>query len=160
MTQAVITVAGIAPPGQGKKQGKVTDTVGGVWNVWADKLNLFNIGATYAITYEENEFKGQRFFVIKTATPQGTMPGMQQRAPSTHPNPPGIPPTTAKDEMIFVCGALNNALANPNIQPFSVNTTEMVAFINLVRQCWRLTLAKGPTPVEQGQQAMDDQIPF
>lgn len=154
MPQTTITVAGILPPGQGKKQGKVKDTAGGSWNVWGDKLHLFQMGATYDINYEENSFNNTTFYLIKSFAPASTAGA----TPAPQPRPATLPsamPVTSKDEQIFVCGALNNALANPNVSPFQLQTTDMVNFVNLIRHTWRQTLGKA-----QQNNAMDDEIPF
>lgn len=154
MPNAVITVAGILPPEQGKKQGKIKDTAGGSWNVWGDKLHNYQIGQTYNIVYEENEFNNSKFYVIKSFNAIGPVLAQPATPQPRAPMPAAMP--SAKDEMIFVCGALNNALANPNVQPFQIGTTEMVAFINLARQSWRLTLGKTPKSEDE----FRDEIPF
>ncbi len=154
--QTIITVAGITPPGVGKKQGHIIDSEGNKWNVWGDKLQNYRMGVTYDIIYEENEFNGKTFNVIKTAVPSNAQPVQPQRqAPQAA--PPQVHGFSPKDEMIFVCGALNNAMANPNSDPFRVQTTELITFINLLRTAWRNTLGKPPSQVGV---EMDDEIPF
>lgn len=167
MPQATIVVATIAPR-PGKKQGHVIDSNGGKWNVWNDKLHNYRAGVAYDITYEENDFNGTKFYVIKNADPsgqqsssgQGGGPGVLQPRPSTSPAAPVYP--TAKDEAIFVCGALNNAIANPNVQPMILTVTELATFVSTLRQVWRGTLGapKPQAAAQQQQNPMDDEIPF
>lgn len=153
MPQAVITVAGIMPPAEGKKQGKIKDSSGESYNVWGDKIHNYQVGETYNVNYENNEFNNTQFKLIKSFTHVSAQAG-QRRVDPRMP-PPGNMPPSNKDEHIFVCGALNNALSNPNVNPMAIATTEMVAFVNLLRQTWRLTLGK----VQQSQE-MNDEIPF
>lgn len=146
MNQDRITVAGITPPAVGKKQGKVIDTVGRSWNVWGDKLANYQMGKTYDITYEVNEFNDAKFNVIKTLKPvmeaSGLSgPGMQQPAQAAVQRPIGTQ-TTQKDEMIFVCGIINNAVANQNINPFELTATELITMVEKARQVWRNTFGK------------------
>lgn len=158
MPQAIITIAGITPPGTSKKQGKVTDSYGKTWNVWGDKLQNYRMGVTYDITYEENEYNGTKFYLIKTADPvqaappppQPGNPEPQQRA-ATQPSQPMNP---NKDEMIFICGALNNAFANQNTIPFELTAMEIATFVKKMQQVWRATL--GNRAVGD----MNDEIPF
>jgi len=158
MPQTTITVAGITPPAQGKKQGKIADTAGNNWNVWGDKLQNYRMGVTYNITYEENEFNNVRYNVIKNAEPAGqgtqqtTMPLAQPRVAMP---PPSV--ATPKDEMIFVCGALNHTLANQNISPLELTAMEIGDFVNKLRTVWKGTLGSQKSRSEG---EMDDAIPF
>lgn len=155
MSQATITVAGITPPEPGRKQGKITDTEGNRWNCWADKLQNYRMGVTYEINYETNEFNNKKFNVIKTANPSNAAP-----RPAAQPKSDGWPgpqPSLAaspKDEMIFVCGVVNNAMSNTNINPFEITLTELIAMVDKARSAWRNTLGKS-----QKADDMNDQIP-
>lgn len=155
MPNAVITVAGITPPGVGKKQGKVSDTTGGVWNVWGDKLHLYRMGVSYDITYEDGEFNGRHFKTIKTANPTNAAPAQATPQPQQHTAPP--PSNQNKDEMIFVCGALNNALSNPNAMPFELTAIELATFVKKIRQVWRATIGNSQ---QSSDDDMNDSVPF
>lgn len=152
----VITVAGITPPAPGKKQGKIHDTTGKSWNVWGDKLHNYAIGMSYNITYDTNEFNGAQFNVIKTAVVAAEQPPQAQMAkPQMQPQQYGLAPT-AKDEQIFVCGALNNAMANQNINPMMLTGPDIIGLVEKFRMAWRNTLGK----VQQNNSDMNDEIPF
>lgn len=155
MSQANITVAGITPPAAGKKQGDIIDTQGNKWKVWGDKLHLYQMGGSYSITYETNEFKGQQFNVIKTVNPAAPQqqPRVQQPAPVQAAQQGQQ--FTSKDEMIFVCGVINNAMGNSNINPFEITITEFISMVNKSRQAWRNTFGKSQSGGD-----MDDEIPF
>ena len=162
MNSAIITVAGVTPPGPGKKQGHVHDTDGNKWNVWADKIPNYRMGVSYEIKYEENEFNGKTFSVIKTANPANAAPVTPSghRAPA-QPKPsdgwPGPIPhqIDPKAETIFVCGLCNNAMANANVNPFEVTLTELIAFVDKARSAWRNTLGKA-----QRADDLNDEIPL
>ncbi len=156
--QATITVQAKQSPAIGKKQGKIQDTNGDLWNVWGDKLQNYREGVTYDIVYETNEFNGHTFNVIKTANPSnqkpstGALPQDGWPGPTPPPSvggirngvyPPHIPQVAnAKDEMIFVCGIVNNSMSNANINPFETTLTELIAMVDKARSAWRNTLGK------------------
>lgn len=145
MNNASITIAQVLLPEPGKKQGKVIDTLGNKWNVWADKLQNYRIGVSYDIKYEENEFNGKTFSVIKTANPSNNPPAHPARAaqkPTDGWPGPILQQPNAKDEMIFVCGVVNNAMSNTNINPFEITLTELIAMVDKARSAWRNTLGK------------------
>lgn len=157
MPQATITVAGITPPAPGKKQGKITDTSNGVWNVWGDKLPSYRMGVTYNITYEDSEFNGHKFYLIKTAEPAGQgasapMPRVDMPSPAA----PVFP--TKKDEMIFICGAFNNLMQGPGA--WERTTAEMAAKTNELKEVFRLTFAAKRAQQSHPSHEMDDEIPF
>ncbi len=176
MPAATITVQAKQSPAIGKKQGKVQDTNGSLWNVWGDKLQNYREGVTYDITYEESEFNGHRFNTIKTANPSNV--GGQQYAPNPTarpeaaprqapqdgwpgPNPrPVIPPSPrygATDEKtaerILVCGALNSVLENSNTVPSELSQAQVTAWINMFRNSWLDTFGR------RSEADLDDRIP-
>jgi len=164
MSQATITVAQIAPPAIGKKQGKVQDTNGGVWNVWADKLQLYREGVTYNIVYETQEFNGHQFNVIKTSTPANGTPtgspqlqtGVQLPQPAKQQPMFSAPAYTPKDEMIFVCGGFNNVMGNPATNPGTWTVAEMIDLVTKLRTAWRNTFGARPSAGDD----MNDSVPF
>jgi len=163
MPAATITVQAKQSPAIGKKQGKIQDTEGKLWNVWGDKLGNYREGVTYDITYEESEFNDHKFNVIKTANPSnnkpstGALPRDGWPGPSPRPGQPVAPiplQPNAKDEMIFVCGVVNNAMSNTNINPFEITLTELIAMVDKARSAWRNTLGRS-----QKADDMNDEIP-
>lgn len=155
MTSAVITVAGITPPAAGKKQGDIIDTQGNKWKVWGDKLHLYQMGATYNINYDTNEFKGQNFNVVKTvspAIPQQSVPPAPHTPQSAPPNAPQGQQFTAKDKLIYICGLMNNTVGNPSLNPLELTLIELKSQQDKYEQLWRATFGK--------RSDMDDEIPF
>lgn len=157
MPSTTITVQAKQSPAIGKKQGKIQDTEGNKWNVWGDKLQNYREGVTYDIIYETSEFEGHHFNVIKTANPASGPTPQPRTAPLLQ---AGTHHTTqapsAKDEMIFVCGIINNSLSNTNINPFELTATELIAMVNKARQAWRNTLGKA----QGNDDDINDSIPF
>lgn len=156
MPQATITVAGITPPAPGKKQGKIIDVAGAKWNVWGDKIQNYRIGVTYDIIYTPEEFNNVAFNLIKTAEPAGHG-AAQAAAPILRVTEVGSMVERAKDQHIFVCGALNNALSNSNINPFEMQPTEIATFVRNLQQVWKQTLGSQKARTED---QMSDSIPF
>ncbi len=167
MTAATITVQAKQSPAIGKKQGKIQDTNGDLWNVWGDKLANYREGVTYDIQYETSEFNGHTFNLIKSANPSNNKPSTGALPRDGWPGPTGniaermqsggpgfaIPPTP-KDEMIFVCGVVNNAMSNANVNPFETTLTELIAMVDKARSAWRNTLGKS-----QKADDMSDEVP-
>lgn len=162
----VITVAEVHQPQPGKKQGKVIDQTGKVWYVWADKVNNYRPGSVWAIDkIKSSMFQGQMYNTIMDATPlDSANPGLaaaphgaptQSYAPSPKPSAVPQPSMTQKDEMIFVCGVVNNLAGNQNNDPTAITAQTLIQWVNHARQAWRNTFGK-----VQADEDMDDQIPF
>lgn len=165
----IITVANVEGPAPGKKQGRVTDTQGRKWQIWGDKLHDYSIGVTYEVTkVKSNYFNGQQYVTIMESHPVGGSSGGPIGQPVARSNTSGstitIPlPESNKDEQIFVCGALNNTLANPNINPMSLGVQDLVGLVNAYRDTWRNTFGRKPATVAKPQSAgddMEDSVPF
>lgn len=170
MSSQTITVAAIEAPGIGKKQGRIVDSTGKKWNVWADKLANYQQFRTYEIIYETNEFKGIIFDVIKSAVavggespPPRTSAANYQSPPKTYTNPPATYDDNQRRMDIFVCGAFNNAMANPNTNPLVMNAENMIMLINNLKTAWKRTLGPQaqPTLIRGGlDNELNDEIPF
>lgn len=137
MNTATVTVAFVNPPKGTAKKGTIKGKDGAIYGVWADKLNQFQPGKTYQIEYETSEYQGKNYTTVK----KWTEAQAQQSAPAANGNGGGNGHSNpAKDEMIFVCGALNNVLSAGQIKPSQV---EMTAFVNAARATWRETFGAG-----------------
>jgi hypothetical protein len=162
-----ITVASIEWPKPGKKIGAVIDSTGKRWGVWPDKLPIFQQFATYEITYESNDFKGQTYYTIKTAVLVGGN-GMQQSPSLTalvrqgrDANQPDTDNQRRLD--IFVAGGFNNMMSNPNVDPKTLSSATMIAFVNALKAAWKATLGPQAQPIERAgalNAELDDRIPF
>lgn len=161
MSDILITVAEIKYPEPGKKQGAIYDTAGNRWGVWADKLENYAIGQSYSISeYDTYDFKGKSYHTIKKASrvasagaPQPSYAPVRQAppqfvpqaAPQAMPQQPPVPTPdyqAIKDIHIFVCGAINNTLSNPNVNPLSLELTDLIALMNKYQTAYRNTLGK------------------
>ena len=150
MSDILITVAEIKHPEPGKKQGSIFDTAGNRWGVWADKLSNYVIGQSYTISeYETYEFKGKSYQTIKRAS--RAVPSASQAAPPVYTASQSAPKQNGvsgpdyqaiKDLHIFVCGAINNTLSNPTVNPLSLELTDLIALMNKYQTAYRNTLGK------------------
>jgi hypothetical protein len=157
----VITVAGIEWPKEGKKQGKIIDSTGKKWNVWANQINDFQQYQSYEVTFETNDFKGQTYYIIKSAKPAAGNASFPLRT-SAAPNiprmhdaiPRGEPSVMVGEDQrrmdIFVCGAFNNMLSNPEMQPSNMLAKDFIAIINNLKAAWKRTLGPQPDPISSG----------
>lgn len=167
MPDIQITVADVIQPGfdsktgQQKKQGKIIDTTGKSWQVWADKLGLYEAGGNYTITqHKNNVFNGITFNVIEKMTPGGlpavgTVRTISTSAPKQTRVPMQQQGLTPKDEMIFVCGGFNNIMANPNTPAATMSLPERIAIVESLRATWRNTFGK-----TQASDDMNDALPL
>lgn len=144
-----ITVKDLSYPAPGKKQGKVIDHTGKEWQVWGDKMSGYQIGGSYVIhKYKTSDFKGKTYFTIEEVSP---LPGQQRPAPpipipapsgmGTIPYSGGPTPTDTERRMdIFVCGAFNNIMSNPNVNPAMLQAPDMIEFVKRLKAVWVNTL--------------------
>ena len=157
MSNIVITVANKQPPTGRAKTWKVYDTTGKMWLVWPAKVAEMQIGANYTINrYSQRQWNGQTYNTIDEFTPAG---GSYQ-APQQTSMPMSQPqryatPSDNKDEHIFVCGALNNIMANPNTPALTMTVTERIRLVNDLRTTWRNTFGG-----QQSADDMSDEIPL
>jgi hypothetical protein len=169
MQQINITVADIIAPAEGKKQGKVVDTTGKKWGVWADKLHLYQRGGQYQIiNYKTNNFNGVDYYVIDKIMPLGdtpTKPSYAASASAPTPAPTGKygAPDDATAERIFVAGPLNKLFGNPNVNPLELTTDEIAGVVNNLREVWNRTFGFKFTAPTTGRTSipddMNDEIP-
>lgn len=160
MSNIVIQVVEIIQPEIGKKQGKVVDGTGKIWQVWADKIHLFQLGQSYNITYKTSTFQGKTYHTIDQSAPAGSAaispPSQPRPAQQAVGTVATTMPLTTKDEMIFVCGAINNTLSNPNVNPAEFTAIELIDLVKKFQATWRATLGKKPSTSD----FIDDAVPF
>jgi hypothetical protein len=157
-----ITVAAIEWPKEGKKQGAIIDSTGKRWGVWGDKMAGYQQFASYDITYETREFRGQSYTTIKTAAPLSGGPTAPPSPPlqTYHPSPAAGGFDNGRRMDIYVCGAVNNMLANPNVQPMQLSAIQLAELTRKAIDAWKLSF--GPKPIARGEldSELDDEIPF
>lgn len=159
----IITVAGLEWPKPGKKTGAVIDQSGKKWVVYADKIGQFQQFQTYDIVSKTISFNGRTFDTIESATTGST--GGQSPQPTPTPNRPQGQSYVSNDEQrrmdIFVCGAFNNLMANPSVNPVELSEADMANCINSLKKVWKATLGPKPDPISSSTNPdMNDEIPF
>lgn len=165
MPSVVVTVQSVTQPQPGKKRGRIQASNGQLFQADPAFLSQVALGRNYDLTYEEQSFNNTTFRVVKgivaTAGPATTTP--------SHPTPmaagggrySGTDLATA--ERIFVCGALNAMLSNPNVTPVNMSQTEIMHLVANLRGAWASTFGKpagvpSPSPTPVGD-IIDDEIP-
>lgn len=167
MSDIQITVADTKPPAEGKKQGKVIDTTGKTWQVWADKLHLYQPGGTHLVQkFKTFEFQGKTYYTIEQATAVGGAAPAQASAVQAYVPPPT--PFTSTSEVtrrmdIFICGIMNNTASNEKLLDYPEN--ELVEKIQMLKRVWKRSFLSGDTSITSGAPArdnsdMNDDIPF
>lgn len=160
----IITVKEIIWPAQGKRQGKVIDTTGKSWQVWADKLSGFQQDGSYELLeVGASEFQGKTYYTIKSVKP--VTHGMRLTPP---PTPTSRPQEHTMDHErrrdIFVCGAVNSILGHPTIDPLTFAGAQLVDIINKLKYVWEQTLGpnapKAPLRRGEADATFNDDIPF
>jgi hypothetical protein len=74
MPTTTMTVRYVNPPKPGKQRGSIKGTDDQILGVFADKLHLFESGATYEIEYSETVSNGVTYRNVKSATPPQPYP--------------------------------------------------------------------------------------
>ncbi len=161
-----IQVAEIKRPAPGKKQGALYDSDGRRWGLWPNDIAKFSIGAHYKINeYTSSMFNGQEYLTISKfemvggATTRIPPSGATQSAPAGSFQQPAPQPNLAaehRSEDIFVCGALNNILSNPSVNPLAISPAQMIGIVNMLRQTWSNTLKRS----QSNNNDLNDEIPF
>lgn len=163
---ALITVANVQPPAPGKKMASVYDTQGNRWLIFSNSTGQYAPGASYNIEFESSMFNGKQYNKISSATlvaasaPAGNVVPMQQAPQRAIPAQQFGGQTQAPNENtrrldIFICGAFNNMLSNPQVNPLLLSADDLTNFIKSVKQAWVNTLGR---PADRGD--MNDEIPF
>ena len=144
---ATITANYVNPPKQGKKNGTVK--AGDVlYLAKPPVLAQLQQGGQYKITYEEYSIGGNTFKEIKDVQ-QLSEPAAGGRAHQDD----GLA------ERIFVCGAINSTLSNPNVKPLEIAKAGAAELVTLWRKAWRETFgAKQEAPPKRDD--MNDSIPW
>lgn len=155
-----ITVADVIYPAAGKKQGKIIDHTGKEWQVWGDKMANYSRGSSYVVQkYKTSDFKGRTYYTIEEATPVGQGPGMVRppAIPSTPVRMAPVQPNLSENERrldIFVCGAFNNLMSNPNVNPTLLSAADMISLMSRLKDTWVNTL--GPNRPGTAKRAQDN----
>lgn len=152
MADIQITVAQVQQPPPGKQKGSIKDVSGKYWFVWPQDLNSFQPGGVYRITdYDTyNAQSGKTYYTIKRYQSVVTAASSNQMPP---PNRPMTPTTDDSQRRldIFVCGAVNNYLANPNINPEGLSPMDIVDIIQKFKQGWMGVFGPSPLPRQVAQ---------
>lgn len=162
MPMMTITVQGTEAPKPGKKRGRIKSETGMLFQANPELIAKVKMGESYELAYKDETFGDTSYRVVEAVYPPktGGAPAAQparQAAAST--------PESNKDMHIFVCGAYNNALANPTIDPFGLTTSEKLKFVTEQMEIYKLTLGrKAGTPISPKPQEVDpefnDEIPY
>lgn len=140
MEKATVTIAFVNPPKSEKGPGNVKDTNGNYWKCWKETLLLFAVGSVYDITFEKGEYKGKPDNTVLTAKQSAKAPEPAQKAEQArYPAPKYGSTDMATAERIFVCGALNASLGNPEIVGGPPTGAAVIGLVNVFRQAWHNT---------------------
>ena len=145
MPKATIVVQYINEPKGGRKNGSIKDADGNMWLVPKEELGDYDKGGQYEITYEQFSFKGQDYCSIKEKKKVG---GEPVGGVGGHGDP-------QQAERIFVCGAINSTLSNPQVNPLEIGAVRAVQLVNIWRDVYKRTFGGEATI----QDDMNDEIP-
>lgn len=167
MPMMTITVQGTEAPKPGKKRGRIKSETGMLFQANPELIEKVSMGMAYEIAYKDEKFGDVSYRVVEAIYP-APISGGPTRAPTAAPRATPMPATApeySKDMHIFVCGAYNNALANPSIDPFGLTTSDKLKFVTEQMEIYRLTLGRKPEDrIETGNRQsfkdeMNDEIP-
>jgi hypothetical protein len=144
MLQQQITPKYINPPKENQRSGSVKDESGQYWGCPPNMLHQFQVGAPVTVFYSTRTVNGKTYHNIE-AVVGAYNPPPQQQAPLP---PRVVPPPAAghnggpsfggeapeKQENIFICGVVNNAIAH---QSYPLEASALTQLIQVARLAWR-----------------------
>ena len=164
MNPVVITVDNVEPVAEGKKQGKVFDTTGKRWGVWANQIDNFVPGQTYSLTkIKSSVFQGKTYYTIEEFAPINGTGMAAGYVPTHHAAPPRAAAVSNKDQQIFVCGIMNNLAGNPAVNWLAMSIDDKIQAVQEARYIFDVTFGGKPrrqTATAQQADDMNDEIPF
>lgn len=135
MNTKQITVKYINQPKTERGPGSVKDNQGVYWKVWRDQLATFREGGTYTVGYTTEMYQGKEQYTVKEVQ---EVTGQVLTAPSIAPTPKPHTNGDNRDEHIFVCGIVNNAVAAGKIDPMSAaDIAECTKAASSAYKAWR-----------------------
>lgn len=152
--EAIITALYVNPPKAGKKNGTIKAEGDVLYLAKPPILAIFQQGGQYKIGYEEYEINGVHFKEIKAAQQ------VSAAAPATSGNTGRYPAhqDDALAERIFVCGAINATMSNPNVKP-SLDM-DGIKIVNFWRNVWASTFGAKTAAVKPKDDMGGDDIPY
>lgn len=178
MQTDIVQVADVIWPKPGKKNGTIKGADGQMYSAAPALLQPIQRGVMYSINYKINNFNGMQFKMVEQIVPMqggmvqqpmgvtppqtitGNLPQSQPQqtpAPQSYAKPAGSYAAISdreRSEQIFVCGALNNMLANPTRDPFAIRGDELRQTVNMLRQVYANTFGG-----VQRNDTLEDEIP-
>ena len=155
MPVAHVQVAYINQPKPGKKRGSIKSADGVLYAAFPDKLSQVTVGGTYDLKYKDDEYQGVVYHVV------------EEVKSSTLAASPAAPIAVASriddgtPERIFVCGAINALLSNPNFPLADLSTARVTELVNNLRRSWAATFGIKDAKTPQPKNDMDgDAVPF
>lgn len=152
MPTAEITVSFCNPQKPGKKNASVKTADNQLYLVPPELYPQFSEGNKYKVDYKNFKTNdGTVLKIIEKAEPMATA------APAPGRNKPGAryQDDAVVAERIFVCGAINNMMANQNIDPRGMSAADVTEQVNKLREVWRKTFGNPQQNAEMG-----DEVPF
>lgn len=163
MSDIMITVQDCRPPNPGKKMGVIKDISGKTWLVDAAVINDFQPGTGINIqqydTFRTNDGKTlytiKRYQIVVGGAQTGVRqpPGQQQQYPQRTAPTPQVNDNERRMD-IFICGAFNNMLSNPNINPNDLQMMDIIDILQKLKGAWLGVFGPSPLP-QRGTQRQD-----
>ena len=155
MAKATVVVKAVYPPKEGKKQSKILAVNGMYYGFYADKLQ-FEPGATYEVEYESRDWEGKPYHTATKATKTAAAAATNGAAPATG---GGYAQTNKETQMhIFVCGALNHAIGQGQINVLDEQNLLMAT--ETLKRVWRQSFGEEAKKKQEKKDEFDDEIPF
>lgn len=147
--QKQITPKYVNEPRNGARSGSIKDEQGQYWGCPPEMLDQFQVGVPVTVDYSTNVAKGKTYYNIEGIANSGTHApsGLPMTGHGHQPPPRAHPQTTypasnyhpngegpEKQENIFICGVVNNAVAH---QSYPLDATSLTQLIQVARLAWR-----------------------
>ena len=147
-SEVVITAVSVYPPDK-TPYVNLYDETGRRWGVYKDRASSIVQNGTYRVLeYDTKEIAGKTYYTIKrfetiTNAPAPKTNGAAPASAAVVPSRRVEDNTTRMD--IFICGAMNNLLSNPNSNPMDMQLMDIVERLQTFKQAWLAVF--GPAPI-------------
>lgn len=133
MGTSTVTVAYVNPPKEGRKTGSIKTIDGAFYDVYPEKLGLFEHNGIYEIEYSEREYNGRTYRTVTSVAGKGMAPPRQGGGGRNNQYRPTAPQDA---ERMYVCALLASGI---RAGVLDLSTVAVASATNALRAAWAET---------------------
>lgn len=152
LAKATITIKYINDPKPGAKNSSIKDDKDDFYLIDPAMAQGLQQGVSYNVSYRPNTWRGTVYKMVEKIEPASNFVPHPAAGPAPARGKYGVDDKVVA-ERIYVCGILNAAMSNPNVNPESITTAWLANMTSMARDAWMQTFGKHNTE-------LNDEIPF